>query len=51
MECKRHPNSGTIWLGDKACCYGCYLEQFDYCPLCARKWDDPEECKKGEEVE
>ena len=48
MSCDKHPGSGEIILGDGEICYGCYCEQFEYCPLCGRKWDDPLECKKGE---
>ena len=47
-ECECHKGQGIILLGDGEICYGCWLEQFDYCPLCGKKWDDPEECKKGE---
>ena len=54
MNCKRHPNSGTIWLGDKAYCYGCYCEQFDYCPLCGVDWEhhppEGEDCRKEIEM-
>ena len=38
MSCETHPNSGVVWLGDTDICYGCYCEQFAYCPLCGRKW-------------
>ena len=43
-ECERHKGSGIVWLGDEEICYGCYCEQFEYCPLCGKKFDDPEEC-------
>ena len=33
MSCKRHPESGIVSLGDIDVCYGCYCEQFEYCPL------------------
>ena len=50
MSCERHPNDGVVWLGDNEICYGCYCEQFEYCPLCGRKWEKhpPEEvdCRK-----
>lgn len=50
-ECDKHKESGVVWLGDRERCYGCYCERFDYCPLCGKKWDDPEECKLGENHE
>lgn len=50
MICEKHPNnSGIIWLGNMEICYDCYCEQYEYCPLCGRKWDDPLECKMGDE--
>ena len=52
MSCERHEKEGTIILSDgRMRCYGCYCEQFDYCPLCGYKWDDPRECKVGETPE
>jgi len=45
---KKHPGSGTVWIGDSKICYGCWCEQFEYCPLCNKKWGDPLECRKGE---
>ncbi len=47
-ECTKHKGSGVVLLGDNEMCYGCWLEQFDNCPLCGKTWDDPTECKKGE---
>ena len=51
MSCEKHPNTGTIILSDgDERCYGCYLEQFERCPLCGYEWEDPRECRKGEDV-
>ena len=49
MSCEKHPNDGIVWLGDNEICYGCYCEQFEYCPKCGRKWDDPLECHRTAE--
>lgn len=51
-ECEKHKGAGTVFLSDGTeRCYGCYCEQFDYCPLCGCAWDDPRECKVGERLE
>ena len=50
-ECEHHKGQGIILTGDRERCYGCYCERFDYCPLCGKSWDDPTECKRGEEID
>ena len=41
MSCDKHPDSGTVILTDgTVVCYGCYQEQFMYCPLCGKIWDE-----------
>jgi len=50
MECEQHKGMGAIILSNGTeWCYGCYSEQWEYCPICGYKWDHPKECKNGEE--
>lgn len=38
MQCEKHPGQGTVILSDGTeVCYGCYCEQFDYCPRCGKE--------------
>jgi len=41
MSCEKHPDDGIIILnGDIEMCYGCWCEQFEYCPLCGKSWEE-----------
>jgi len=55
VACEKHPGGGTIIISSgEQMCYGCWLEQFDYCPLCGRHWNnhppDGIDCRTMEEV-
>jgi len=47
-ECERHPKAGIIWIGNAEMCYGCWVEHFDYCPICGKAWEEHSdtECRK-----
>ena len=56
MCCEKHPKEGIIIISSgEQMCYGCWLEQFDYCPLCGKPWNNhpPEgvDCRTEKEVE
>jgi hypothetical protein len=39
IECPKHKGQGEIWLDTESMCYGCWLEQFETCPLCGEPWN------------